>query len=152
MATVDWQSMTPREVWEVLRTAPKVAGPWKHEVYSNGVESWERRLRTPEDGLRIPIVQIINRGRWWTGSGGGDGGLLHGDTADEAKDKADQALRSKGWLLIGPQDVWWGVFSLGDDNWWPSSFPSREEAEEHLERCGGVGRNAEVRVRPEITG
>ena len=69
--------MTPREVWDALRTAPKVAGPWT---------LGERREAR---GMRI-VASETDRGVFvdacsWTVSN---------------RVEADALLRDAGWLLV----------------------------------------------------
>ena len=73
----DWSRMTPREAWEHLRAAPKVAGPWT---------LGERREAR---GMRI-VASETDRGvfvdaRPWTVSN---------------RVEADALLRDAGWLLV----------------------------------------------------
>ena len=73
----DWSRMTPREAWEHLRAAPKVAGPWT---------LGERREAR---GMRI-VASETDRGVFvdacsWTVSN---------------RVEADALLRDAGWLLV----------------------------------------------------
>ena len=80
MPTIDWSSMTPREVWDALRTAPKVAGPWG----SNGTS--EFRAKPNGGAWRYASRGLFNEGDavgWFA-----------------TRDAADAALRDAGWLLI----------------------------------------------------
>ena len=40
----------------------------------------------------------------------------------------------------------WGVYDTVQKTWWPRSFPSKEEARAHYERCKGPGSRGEPRL------
>ncbi len=72
--TVDWNRMTPREIFDALARAPKVAGPWK-----------EGARRDPSG---MQIVWAIDGLRWaWAGNA-------------EARARADAKLRELGFILV----------------------------------------------------
>lgn len=42
----------------------------------------------------------------------------------------------------------WGIFDPVEGRWWPRAFQTREEAQDHYDRCKGPGSTGEVRERP----
>lgn len=89
MTAVDWSTLTPREAFEALRTAPRVAGPW---VTVRG--EWVRL------DARRGVVALIKGGDLCGWSTYGVDWGLH-KTLEAAKAAADRALREQGWLLVG---------------------------------------------------
>lgn len=99
MSAIDWSAHTPREVWEALKTAPKVAGPW--------VESY------PGHELSLPHRSTVDGKSivgWWTGERGfmcvprdmhrPEGVVVWHATLEEAQAATDKMLREAGWLLV----------------------------------------------------
>jgi hypothetical protein len=79
----DWTGMSGIDVWEALKSAPKVAGPWE----SGG--SGEMAVRRAFDGELIATELWVAPTRSWRVSAG-----------DRAI--ADDILTKHGWLLAGP--------------------------------------------------
>lgn len=83
MSKVDWSSMSAAEVWDALKSAPKVAGPWER----HGLEWWRRTA----DGAVAFAVPA------------GDAYLVHDGrtmTDVEARCRRDAQERAAGWLLV----------------------------------------------------
>jgi hypothetical protein len=78
---VDWSTMSPREVYDAIKSAPKVAGPWT----KNGGHVY----RVATDGA--PVV---------VSSHGDDGPFESGDYRLPDRPAADAALRTAGWILV----------------------------------------------------
>jgi hypothetical protein len=81
---IDWSKMTPREIWEALKEAPKVAGPWMLEG---------QRLQIIGDGW-MKDVAYEHEGKILMSTSP--------ETEPEYPDRAtaDAALRAAGWLLV----------------------------------------------------
>jgi hypothetical protein len=97
---IDWSKMEPREIAHALRTIPRmVAYAWQQEDENTWV-----RPDVDEYGSAWAITLHRNEdGRW---RGLGLSALF--DTLEEAKARADSALRQSGWILCddvtGPAD------------------------------------------------
>lgn len=89
MATIDWSAMTPREVYDFVQSAPKVAGEW-----FGGPDADAHRFRITPEGTRIAFVVRINT-RWRA-----DSCDSQHDTRDAAMAAADAELTRRGWLLV----------------------------------------------------
>jgi|SRR5271166_3053247 len=97
---VNWKSLTPREVWDALRSPPKVAGPW--EVGDGG----EMDVRRAPDGSIVAttlwVVPKHPTASWRV------------PVATSNRAGADVILREHGWMLVDdemPAEYeQWGVF------------------------------------------
>lgn len=86
---VDWSKMTPWEIYESLKTAPKVAGPW---------ENGQRRLLSfpmfaattdpsaPTSDTEACQLELLHR----------NGGA----PPFSNREQADRIVRAAGWLLV----------------------------------------------------
>lgn len=87
MSKVDWEAMTPREVFDALKSAPRVAGTWQPSIWGDGCVS---RYSVWGDVVAVdgcdPIFGIAIRG---------DDKFVANSRAD-----ADDRLRELGWLLV----------------------------------------------------
>lgn len=82
---MDWSKMTAREVWDALRSPPKVVGPWEPE------HSGDMDVRRAPDGT------IIATTLWVTPKHPVAPWRVPVSTSD--RDGADTILREHGWLL-----------------------------------------------------
>src|SRR5271156_3115664 len=73
--TIDWASMSPRAVWEGLKDAPLVAGPW--EVFKDGSGA----MRPDHCGNAATLLSAEND-------------TLEGRKADDAE------MIKNGWILV----------------------------------------------------
>lgn len=91
---IDWTSLTPAEIYESLRSAPKVAGPWQptSRVGAHFI-MWPCR-RTPEGRVVMEDRngEIVVHG--WA--------LAFGSTVFcfTSRDLAELTLSGKGWLFV----------------------------------------------------
>lgn len=100
-----WQSRTPSQVRELLKTAPRAAGPWKRDP---GDEFWQRVILRPElpheGSFRAAYVDDVGSwgaARTWDS---GDDATGQAASVEEAKTAADAVLRACGWLLCDGDD------------------------------------------------
>jgi hypothetical protein len=88
-----WASLTPREAFEALDAAPKVAGPWL--VYGDDDEILARSARVHDlivyQDEDDPIVNV---------TGAAVLPDAEGYIEFRGRDDADEALRAAGWLLV----------------------------------------------------
>lgn len=93
---LNWNALTPREIWDALRSPPKVAGPW--EAGNGG----KMDMRRASDGTIIAttlwVVPKHPTGSWRVP-------VLTSDRAG-----ADAILSAHGWMLVEDEDGRWGVF------------------------------------------
>jgi len=100
--SVDWKVMTPREVWEALQSAPKVASEWT----SPREGKWVRWAASHPDGNKSLDVGDVflatqfpspDRRHFFVV----DGGCAEpcGSFADGRR-AVDERLRGAGWLLV----------------------------------------------------
>lgn len=102
MSAVDWTSMTDAEVFEAVRAAPKISGPWKEHPpdASHSLAHYSRE--EPKNEMIIAIIvpekndQVADVG--WNAVIVGEG-LETFSTLEEAKTKIDEILRRAGWRL-----------------------------------------------------
>lgn len=88
---VDWKTLTPQEVWDALRAAPKVAGPWcrsPRPALSGVTYEWR-------DASPVGVAA-------WVGPDDrnydDDDPVCIGYFA--SREEADEALLLNGWLLV----------------------------------------------------
>jgi hypothetical protein len=100
---IDWNKMTPQEIWTSLRSAPAIVGAW----YCLGNNHWIRNTLHGsvaaqigyDKGEELPWqIWDGNAFSIWSASG-----ILKKNirfkTSREAKDRVDRALKKEGWLL-----------------------------------------------------
>jgi hypothetical protein len=89
MIRVDWSAMTPREVWEALKSAPKVAGPWDDRKYG-----------------RAHRIDCMGNSITFDWGGENVTTLIASGAIPRFPDRAsaDAALRAAGWLLVDEVD------------------------------------------------
>ena len=85
-----WSSLTPQEVAEALRCAPRVAGAWREIGLT-----WARPS-VPLGAILASVSQSAPRRFYWTTQ---DASGIS-PTLDAAKQAADDALRAAGWVLL----------------------------------------------------
>jgi hypothetical protein len=85
-ATVDWSTMSPRDVWESLKSAPKVAGPWTPHAHGFGC-----------DCGAYPADSNYRKG--WSYRPDLSGREVV-DDACKSRGEADADLREQGWVLV----------------------------------------------------
>ena len=56
-------------------------------------------------------------------------------------------LRSLAEAEVAAARPRWGVYDLARNTWWPRSFASEAEAQDHYDRCKGPDSRGEARVR-----
>ncbi len=94
----DWGKLSPREVTELIWSAPKFAEPWCGRVYANGVHTFERRLWSPSNGYREPGMQVMRmNGNRWHGWWGGR--PINGEPLAAALREGDALLVEAGYRL-----------------------------------------------------
>jgi hypothetical protein len=82
----DWSRMTPREAWEHLRAAPKVAGPWEYgnrRIYATHIAA----ISFGVYGARLQV-------------GGPELRRDYPSDPYPTRAEADAALRAAGWRLV----------------------------------------------------
>jgi len=83
---IDWAKLTPRQAWESLCAAPKVAGPWVGEP-----GGWS--YRADASGRFVACAQyggfLIEQLHTWVEDKGVAGWA-----------RVDELLRMNGWLLV----------------------------------------------------
>ncbi len=84
---VNWSKMSPQEVWDALKSAPKVAGPWTEHVHSFGCDCGSYRPGSPYHGT-------------WYYRPGLTGGEVVTAWDSETKKHADRDLRAQGYVLV----------------------------------------------------
>lgn len=88
-----WSSLSPREAWEALRSAPKVAGAW-----TDGPFEGEHRV----DAFgRAPVWSVHQRE---TMAIVGYHTVSSSTTTYPDRASADAALRAAGWVLVDEED------------------------------------------------
>lgn len=103
---MNWQAMSPREVYEALRTAPRVAGAWEPAWIDdcNGVlvQRFPACRKTPDGHT---VVWVLN-GKVQVHAWALLGTRPWAPVEFETRDDADRFLRSVGWVLVdGPLDA-----------------------------------------------
>lgn len=88
MSVVDWSKLTPLEVFESVRKAPRVAGPWTgggalHRRATDGTI-----VAAEYEGEARCIARCDYPRNSW-------------QKEHPSRDAADAALREAGWLLVG---------------------------------------------------
>jgi hypothetical protein len=107
MRRIDWNAMTPAEVFEALRAAPKVAGPWQSPPPVRSPVRLRRshhRLDVAGDAVASECITdewtevIIWSDRLYGAhpEHGGNGRLR----AHASRSACDARLRELGWLLV----------------------------------------------------
>lgn len=93
-----WQSLTPAEVAEALRAAPKVAGPWQER---HG--TWRRfGIRNDDDEAVAEATPDERFHRFYLNTEYAlriGCSMGRGSSLEEAKRKADVLLSEEGWIL-----------------------------------------------------
>lgn len=105
-----WQSLTPEECADALRSAPRVAGEW--EAISNGTRTVYARTALYRpcsskcgymwEKFAVSIGLRVNMGEGDRECFvfGGDVRSKFADSIEAAKSAADAALRDAGWILL----------------------------------------------------
>jgi hypothetical protein len=91
-----WKSLQASDALRLLQCAPKIVAPWVR----NECDQW---IRHRLDGGDAASVVALGDGGWrWAAArnGGTVVSTYPTDGTDEAKQSADAALRSAGWLLV----------------------------------------------------
>lgn len=151
MIRYPWDKLTPREIWEALASAPKVAGPWvpdSNANYPNGRVAGLPRPMARHDaygeevaldylnGDGEELVNIYDTDRaepdLVDDDGDGIGECFDGPNARAA---ADARLRELGWLLCDDEPA--ASPASGTDA--PAEVPSSESTQEEV----AYARNAE---------
>ncbi len=90
---VFWSSLTPSQILELLKIAPRVAGPWIYDE-DGGAE------RVGDDGLTLVYACLDwnGEGPVWTSDRFRQSGKAA--SFEAARDAADVAMRTAGWLLV----------------------------------------------------
>lgn len=89
---INWSALTPREVFDALKAAPRVAGPWT-PGHARPNEQWFRH-RAPVKSYAVGVVLV--HGQYYAGIPGGG---IHATLA-EAQAEADAHLRAAGYVLV----------------------------------------------------
>ncbi len=89
---IDWSRLAPREAWEALNAAPKIAGPWgtttRHHPSGLPV-AWDDSFVNFRGEVTSRHVRVSSK---FSPSGGVE---YYPDRAS-----ADAALRAAGWVLV----------------------------------------------------
>jgi hypothetical protein len=81
---VDWKTMSPRDVWDSIRSAPRVAGPWEDGELGGSA------VRRAVDG-----TVVVVDGLWATpGYPNASWRVPVGERSD-----ADATMTKNGWVL-----------------------------------------------------
>lgn len=87
----NWETMTPREVFEALKVAPLVAGPWApHDGYGS-----KAAARFDPYG----VIVLFDRGTGWGVSSFAPKDPFDDEEQFDTRKDADERLREIGWLL-----------------------------------------------------
>jgi hypothetical protein len=84
---VNWKAMTPQEVWDALKSAPPVAGPWTKHTHSYGCDC----------GSYPPGHQYHGDWSYRESVLGKEVATSHSTMSRES---VDAGLRSSGWVLV----------------------------------------------------
>jgi len=83
--------MTPEQIWEALKSAPKIAGPWIKHEHGFGCDCSSYPVESP----------FRAAGGWWYRENI-DGKEVAFDFPD--RPTADAKLREEGWLLVNEEE------------------------------------------------
>jgi hypothetical protein len=89
-----WQSLTPAEVRDALRAAPRVAGPWTEDAPGDW---WRDAVNSVNADGCANVDEDFAWSAYWSLDETERGSE---DSADAAKSAADAALRQAGWVLL----------------------------------------------------
>ena len=88
MSAINWSTMSPREIWNALKSRPSVLGPWKKHEHSFGCDC----------GRSYP------NGYWYREDVDGNEFIVVADLTAEAEARVrsneDERLRKNGYLLL----------------------------------------------------
>ncbi len=98
MSTVDWASMSPLEVYNAIRAAPKVVGPW-----IDGAGSRTDHVRCHINGTcAATVFSLGTKWYWYTfpSEWKQEEGEGRTDSEEAAKEAADASLTAAGFGLV----------------------------------------------------
>jgi hypothetical protein len=86
---VEWKAHTAQEIWDALKDAPKIAGPWEGELRKGYMfyraDPFGRFVaRAQFDGIQVDALAF------WT---------------DKGREYVDERLRGEGWILLDDEEA-----------------------------------------------
>lgn len=95
---VEWDFLTPNEIWEAAKTMPKISGPW---------EQWDEELWFRPSAGEFAAATIRRGPFYWIAEVDdyARDGIDTFPTLEEAKHAVDEQLINDGWLLAWGKTV-----------------------------------------------